>query len=154
MHEIVQRRTADAQQFGRLAQIAVDAAQHAQDGVLFGFVADLPQVERGLLRRPPRMLPMSAAVIIEPSAMITARLITFSSSRTLPGHGCASIASSASGEQRHRAAALLGGESPHERVREQRGVALAVAQRRNLDDDLGQPVVQVLAELAGRRSGP
>ena len=81
--------------------------------------------------------------------MITARLMTFSSSRTLPGQVCASIASIASGQKRHRAAPLLGGEPAHERMREQRGVALALAQRRNVDDDLGQPVVEVLAEFAG-----
>ena len=54
------------------------------------------------------------------------------------------------GQDRHRAAALLGGELAHERMREQRRIALAVAQRRDLDDDLGQPIVEVLAEAARR----
>ena len=34
-------------------------------------------------------------------------------------------------------------------MREQRCIALAVAQRRDLDDDLGQPVVEVLAKAPG-----
>src|SRR5690606_19892261 len=40
--------------------------------------------------------PRSVAVSQSPSAMITARLMQFSSSRTLPGHLCASMADSAS----------------------------------------------------------
>ena len=57
--------------------------------------------------------------------MITARLMTFSSSRTLPGHGVRLDRGERIGQQRHRAAPLLGGELAHEGVREQRGVALA-----------------------------
>ena len=50
--------------------------------------------------------------------------------------------------QRHGAALLLAREAPHEGVREQGGVALAFAQRRNADDDFGKAVVEVLAEAA------
>ena len=52
------------------------------------------------------------------------------------------------------AAALVVGEATHEVVGEQGDVAAARAQRRDLDDDLREPVVEVLAELARRRSGP
>src|SRR5206468_5807258 len=45
IHQIVQRRPADAQEFGGLRKIAVDARQHAYDGALLRFVADLAQVQ-------------------------------------------------------------------------------------------------------------
>ena len=80
--------------------------------------------------------------------MITARLMTFSSSRTLPGHGCASMASIASGSSviapRRCSAANLRTKP----CASSAASPLPIAQRRDLDDDLGQPVVEVFAELA------
>ena len=81
--------------------------------------------------------------------MMTARLMTFSSSRTLPGHACASIASIASGSSVIAPRRCSAAKRRTNAVREQRRIALARAQRRNLDDDLGQPVVEILAKLAG-----
>ena len=54
------------------------------------------------------------------------------------------------GKQRHRVMPLLGCEAVHARMREQRRVALALAQRRDLQYDRGQSVVQIVAKLAGR----
>mmetsp|Transcript_26316 Transcript_26316/g.62491 ORF Transcript_26316/g.62491 Transcript_26316/m.62491 type:complete len:373 (-) Transcript_26316:724-1842(-) len=51
------------------------------------------------------------------------------------------------GKGRH-GPAHLGGEAAREGVRQQHGVAQALAQRRNLDNDLGEAVVQVFAEAA------
>src|SRR5437899_11086746 len=45
IHQIVQRGPAYAQELRGLAEIAVDACQNAHDGVLFGFIAHLPQIE-------------------------------------------------------------------------------------------------------------
>ena len=51
--------------------------------------------------------------------------------------------------ERRRPARIVAREALREGVREQRGVTLAVAQGRNLDDDLGQSIVKVFAEVAG-----
>src|SRR5690242_20224942 len=42
MHEVVQRRSTDAEQIGCLAEIAVHAPQHSQHGVSLGMLANLP----------------------------------------------------------------------------------------------------------------
>ena len=63
--------------------------------------------------------------------MMTARLMQFSISRTLPGHGVASIAAIASAREVQRRARLLGAELVLEVMRQQRRVAVALAQRRN-----------------------
>ena len=63
------------------------------------------------------------------------------------------MAATASSLRVSRPALLLVREAAHERVREQRRVARAVAQRRHRHDDLRQAVEQVLAELALQRSG-
>src|SRR5689334_19448121 len=52
--------------------------------------------------------------------------------------------------QRHDAAPLGVGEAADETVRKKRSVAGAIAQRRNLDDDLGEPVIEILAKAAVR----
>ncbi len=44
-HEVVQRRPADAEHLGSPCDVAVDLAEHLQDGAPFGVVADLAQVE-------------------------------------------------------------------------------------------------------------
>ena len=151
MHEVVQRRPAHAEHLRRLDDVAVHAAEHRDDRALLGLVAHLAQVERGeIVVGAFAAKPRSAAVIWLPSAMITARLMQFSSSRTLPGHACASIAAIASERSVIERAALLGGEALHEGVRQQRRVARARAQRRDVDDDLRQAVVEVLAEAAVR----
>ena len=56
-------------------------------------------------------------------------------------------------EQRQVAALVLLGVLAHEGVGEQRGVALSAAKRRDLDDDFGEAVVEVLAEPALRDHG-
>jgi hypothetical protein len=44
MHQIVKGGTAHAEELGRLAVIAVDATEHTQDRILFGFFAHAAQV--------------------------------------------------------------------------------------------------------------
>ena len=74
---------------------------------------------------------MSSAVTRAPSAMIAARLMQLSSSRTLPGQACASMARMASSLKRQVAAPLLLRKAAQEGVRQQHGVAVALAQRRD-----------------------
>jgi hypothetical protein len=69
--------------------------------------------------------------------MIAARLIGVEQLRTLPGQAWRSIAVMAS-SVRDSAAPLFLREAAHERVRQQHRVALAAAQRRDVDHDLGQ----------------
>ena len=76
----------------------------------------------------------------------TARSITFSSSRTLPGQSYAIITSSALGHQLEAGLAVLLAVLLDEVLHEQRNVVLAIAQRRQLHVDDVQPVEQILAE--------
>ena len=125
--------------------------------LLFRLLADPAQIERLGVGFGAGARPMSARVIVDASAMITARLMHVLELAHVARPGMRLDRGDRVGQQRHRAASLLGGEAPHERVREQRGVAVPRAQRRDVDDDLRQPVVQVLAEasLADQRpSGP
>jgi hypothetical protein len=77
--------------------------------------------------------------------MMVARLMQFSSSRMLPGQvgldGAHRVFA-----QRQQLRGLLVREAAHKGMGQQGRVADAVAQRRNVDDDLGQAVIQVFAE--------
>ena len=82
--------------------------------------------------------------------MITARFIRFSSSRTLPGQGhCVDRG------QRARREALdlrvhLAEKRGQEMLGEQDGIAVALGEARDLHDDLGEAVIEILAEAARR----
>ena len=82
-----------------------------------------------------------------PDDSTTARSMTFSSSRTLPGQSYSSSRSSASGVSSSRGfwfslAVLL-----EEVLRQQRNVLVPLAQRRQLHGDDVQAVEEILAEL-------
>ncbi len=83
-----------------------------------------------------------------PGHSTTARSMTFSSSRTLPGQSYSRSRSSASGVEFEIAAAVLLPVLLEEVLHQQRDVVLALAQRRQVHGDDVQPVVEVLAEAA------
>ena len=78
----------------------------------------------------------------------TARSMTFSSSRTLPGQSYSMQQVQRLGRQLEVGLVVLLAVLLEEVLREQRNVVLALAQRRQLHGDDVQPVEQVLAELA------
>ena len=82
--------------------------------------------------------------------MITARFTQFSSSRTFPGQRWASIAATASARSEIEPRFCSVGDAPYEGVREQACIPGPAPQRRNRDDDLGEAIVKILAEPAGR----
>ena len=45
MHQIVKCGSAHAEELGRLAVVAVDSSEHAQNGILFSLLAYAAQVE-------------------------------------------------------------------------------------------------------------
>ena len=146
MHQVIKRGSAYAEQFGGLAQVAVDASQDAQHGVFFRLVANLPQIERTVLRGCRR----------EPDITGADRRTIRHDNRTLDdifkfthvaGPGMGLDRGGGVGQKRHRPAFLLGRDGTHETVCEQRRVTLPRAQRRNLDEDLGEPIVKVFAKL-------
>jgi hypothetical protein len=61
MHQVVQRGAADAQQFGGLDDVAVDAPQRGNDGAFLGLVADAAQVQRAVSSAGAGARPMSSA---------------------------------------------------------------------------------------------
>ena len=90
----------------------------------------------------------SFSVIVSPRAMITARSTAFFSSRTFPGQwydedplprGVVEVAD---------LLAVLAGESREKLRREQLDVLRPLAQRRKIDLDDGEPIVEILAQLA------
>jgi hypothetical protein len=82
--------------------------------------------------------------------MMTARLMQFSISRTLPGHWHRLDRRQRVRREVQRGARLPGAELVLEMMRQQGRVAFALAQRRDRHHDLGQAVIQVLAEAALR----
>ena len=87
-------------------------------------------------------------MICVPRASTTARSTAFSSSRTLPGQGCAEQRRLGLGRERELPPGS-GGVAGEEVVRERQHVLAALAQRRQLDRDDVQPEEEVLAEAAG-----
>ena len=80
------------------------------------------------------------------SQSTTARSITFSSSRTLPGQSYVARSSSASSSNPVDALAVLLGVAAEEEARERRDVLAPIAQRRDLDRDHVEAVEEVFAE--------
>ena len=103
-------------------------------------------------RRPGPADPRSIALTTADSAMMTAPLMRFSSSRTLPGQRCAWIARMASGANpwsRDRSACAI---SCSMNCASKQAVALAIAQRRHAQRDFADAVIQIVAEPAACRS--
>ena len=89
LEQVVERRPADPEQLGGARNIVVGAAHRLADGLAVGDFARGAQVDRARLS-PSCCEPAGRGrrrSTLLPSAMITARLMRFSSSRTLPGQG-------------------------------------------------------------------
>ena len=82
-----------------------------------------------------------------PGVSTTARSMTFSSSRTLPGQSYSVSRSSASGVSSRPAFWFSSPYFSRKWCDEQRDVVLAIAQRRQLDRDHVEAVEEILAEL-------
>ncbi len=87
LEQIVERRAADPEQLGSARDIVLGAAHRLADGLAVGDFARGAQIDRQHARRSARVRSQVevGGVTLLPSAMITARLMRFSSSRTLPG---------------------------------------------------------------------
>ena len=83
-------------------------------------------------------------------ASATACSSRFSSWRTLPGHGAAISSAIASGASVGTGSLVALGEPAQEMRREQRDVLAAIGERRQLERDDIEPVIEVFAELARR----
>ena len=88
--------------------------------------------------------------IRSPLAKIAAESIAFFSSRTLPGQECCRSSPAPGRDALDLRSACRRLNSAMNVVDERRDVLLALAQRRDADRDDLQPVVEVLAERAGR----
>ena len=95
----------------------------------------------------------SSASMVSPAVQTAARRRVLSISRTLPGQGWSIRSFLAATESFLWLVARLGlalaVDLIQEAVEQQAGVALALAERRQVDDGDGEPVEQVLAEAAG-----
>lgn len=84
MHEVVERRTADAEHIRRLGDVAADSRKYAHNRAPLCFLSHLAQVQQfqfGIVRLQAEVGRGNAQAV----GMITARLMQFSSSRTFPG---------------------------------------------------------------------
>jgi len=146
--QIVKRRAADAEYFGRARDVAIGARDDLEHGRALGFVAHLAQVEAREVLIPrlqtqvasPDAVPVdhdhgALDAVLELADVARPRVRLDGRQRILA--------------QDRRPPAVLARKTLHEGMREQYGVTLARAQRRDVDDDLGKPVVEVLAEQAG-----
>ena len=94
--EVVKSRPGNPEQLCRARQIALGDGKRLSDGLRLRALPRGAQVDI-FGSSPGSSRPRSPAVTTAPSAMITAPLMRFSSSRTLPGQRCAWIARMASG---------------------------------------------------------
>ena len=91
----VERAPAQPQRLGRLADVAAVALERLPDQHALDFLQrQVLEPRRGAAAAEPEIGARGAAC---PAPCSTARSIVWSSSRTLPGHACASSAASASG---------------------------------------------------------
>ena len=149
MHQIVQRRPADAQQLRRLAQLPLTRASTRDDRVLLGLVAHLAQVEHGAIGVALRARPTSAAPIFGAVGHDHRALDARSPARArCPATACASIASSASGSSVIAPRRCSAAKRRTKLCASSAASPLRARSGGIVDDDLGQPVVEVLAELA------
>ena len=81
-------------------------------------------------------------------ARITARSSTLRNSRTLPGQLCRSSASITAGGDLRDAAIVLAIQVAQQRFRDRRDIVLALAQRRQVNVEDVQAVVEILAQMA------
>ena len=129
----------------RLDQALLEVGDHVLERDALGRHDELRHVEA---RRPPHVIGNQLDADARPDVSTTARSMTFSSSRTLPGQSYSVSRSSASGVELELGLAVLVAVLVEEVLREQRDVVLALAQRRQLDGDDVQPVEEILAEPA------
>ena len=86
--QVIKCRSGNAEKFSCARQVPLGHRERLSDGLHLGPLARDAQIE--VFRIIARILsPRSFAVTTAPSAMITAPLMRFSSSRTLPGQRCA-----------------------------------------------------------------
>ena len=85
IQQVVQRWPADAEQIRGLGQVAIRTRQRTHD-LARSALSRASRRFRGVSSACSESMPRSRTWMTGPSVRITARLITFSSSRTLPGH--------------------------------------------------------------------